>query len=252
MSGRHLLPHFLAVALIAGGCLPAYAADDFTPRPQRAFAEKPRIEDYADYNAFLVDIMEYRRQKAEKAQSKAAEAAAVASTPSLPDDTLASVSGQQTVDLRELYQVRDPESLEDALARAKKLPHPVYNEPERFGRTTSYSFPIQPMDGEDMSIREIGGLLQDMESVNPDTFRDNSDQDQASHTLAKNSSNDGEAREAKAIESVDGIFRPFYDIATRILTDSNGNKIWAPMFVDNEAGVTIIRRLDIEVVLKTD
>jgi hypothetical protein len=130
MSGRRLLPHLLAVAIIGSYCPPAFAVDDYTPRPQQTFAEKPRIEDYADYSAFLVDVMEYRRQKQQRVdaqQRKARDAAeqAEASGAPLQDEALAGYSGQSSTPPRELYEISAPETLDDALERAKKLPHPV-------------------------------------------------------------------------------------------------------------------------------
>lgn len=249
MTGRPLLPHLLAVAVLTGACLPAWAIDDLTPRPQRTFTDKPRIEDYADYNAFLVDIMEYRRQKQERLQARSAPPAPAAS---LSDDTLASVSGQRDVDLRELYEITSPESLEDALERAQKLPHPTYEEAERYGRTTSTSFPMAPMEGDDMSSREVSGNLQDLELLNPDTFRNPGDEEQAAHVLAKDPGNDDDARDVQATEGVAEALRPFYDLATRIITDSDGRKLWVPIAVQTEAGYTLVRRFDIEVGVVVD
>lgn len=253
MSRRHLLPHLLAVAILGGACLPARAADGYAPVAQRTFTEKPRIEDYADYNAFLVDIMEYRRQKqrmadAEKIRKAETAAAAEALGFTLQDETLANVSGQNGMDdLRELYEIAAPESLEDALERAKKLPHPVYLEQERFGRTTASSFPMPQIDGADLSIGEVTGKLQDLELVNPDTFRDSGDEDNAARVMAKNPSNEDDQAEVKATDIGDAMYQPFYDMATRILSGSDGKHLWLPVFVDNEAGRTVIHKLEINV-----
>lgn len=148
MSGRKVLPIILA-GTIAGAGIPLHcgAADDLTPRPQQIFTEKPRIDDYSDYNAFLTDIMEYRRQQAERgAQS--------ASTPSP-----AVSAGDEN-----LYRITSAESLESALERARLLAHPEYAEGVRFDRTTSRSFPLDPMDVPDMSFSELPGMLIDPSS----------------------------------------------------------------------------------------
>lgn len=253
MPGSRLLPHLLAVAIVGSLCVPVYAVDGYTPRPQRTFSEKPRIEDYADYNAFLVDIMEYRRQKQrilDEKQRQAAEAAAAAEAAGFPveDNTLASINAQGAQDLEGLYQITQPETLDEALERAKKLPHPVYTEPERFGRTTSYSFPIPQIDGAELyTSEEMEGKLQDLESLTPETFRDNGDEANASKVLAKNPSNEDEQADIKATDIADAMYRPFYDMATRIIQGSDGKVVWLPMFVDGEAGRTTIYKLDIDV-----
>lgn len=244
MSGRPLLPHLLAAAILGGACLPALAADDFTPRPQRTFAEKPRIEDYADYNAFLVDIMEFRRQKQERQQARTRNATPAAA---LADDTLGNVSGQRESDLRELYDISEPETLEDALARARKLPHPVYQEAERFGRSTANSFPMPPMEVEDLSARDVTGLLQDLEQTNPEIFRNPGDEQQAEHILEKDPGNTDDATEVKAAEDVASIFRPFFDIAGRNGSDSDGKVVKVPVIVPNEIGYTVIHNLNIRI-----
>lgn len=235
----------LAALLLPGFvCLPAYAADDYTPRPQKVFTEKPRIEDYADYNTFLVDIMEYRRQKQERA-------AAAAAARAVPDETLATVSGQAEPD-RAIYTIVAPESLDEALERARKLPHPVYEEPERFGRTTSYSFPIPEMDGGDMATNEIAGRLADLESVNPAAFADPSAEEQAIGVLVRNPSNEDEAADKQAFEGTDDAYKPSYDIANRNVTDSDGKTYWVPIYIQNEVGYTVIRVFDVAVEVIAD
>lgn len=257
MPRSRLLPHLLAVAILGGSSVPVYSADEFTPRPQRTFAEKPRIEDYADYNAFLVDIMEYRRQKQQRldarqrAQVLAAEKAEETGVP-LREETLASITGQQAEDLNSLYQITTPETLDEALDRARKLPHPVYTEQERFGRTTSFSFPMPQIDGEDLYAGEITGRLQDLELVNPDTFRNPGDEEMAKQVLAKNPSNEDEQAEVQAIDFSAALAKPFYDMASRLIAGSDGKVVWLPLMIDTEAGTTIVRRLDIDVAVKLD
>ena len=230
----------LAALLLPGFvCLPAHAADDYTPRPQKVFEDKPRIEDYADYNTFLVDIMEYRRQKQERA-------AAAAAAKAIPDDTLATVAGQAEPD-RTIYTIVAPESLDEALERARKLPHPVYEEQERFGRTTSASFPIPEMDGGDMATNEIAGRLADLEAVDPTAFDDTSAEEQATGALVRNPSNEDEAADKQAFEGTDDAYTPSYNIANRTVTDSDGNTYWVPIYIENEIGFTVIRVFDLSV-----
>jgi len=257
MSPRRLLPQLLAVAILGGICAPAFPVDDNTPRPQRTFVEKPRIEDYADYNAFLVDVMEYRRQKQQRLEARQraeAEAAARAEEAGVPlqEETLASISGQRAEDISGLYQISAPETLDEALERARKLPHPVYTEQERFGRTTSFSFPMPQIDGEDLYVGEVSGRLQDLELVNPDTFRNPGDEEMAEQVLAKNPSNEDEQADVKAIDFSAALAKPFYDMASRMIAGSDGKVVWLPIFIDSEAGTTVVRQLDIDVGIKLD
>lgn len=242
---RFLLVPLLAAAVLVAGCPLALASEDLTPRPQRVFTEKPRIEDYTDYNAFLVDIMEFRRQKAERA---AASAAAKASTTGPVDDqALAGVNGANGVTDPELYRIRGPESLEDALARARKLPHPVYEEQERYGRTTSQSFPIAELEGDDMSANEVAGELHDLQAVQPDPYLDPSAEEHAVKVVADNPDNTDETQAKQAFEGTDDAYEVAIDTETRFIRDSDGRTIWAPIFVKDEVSYTVINRLSIEV-----
>lgn len=247
MSSKSLLAPFLAVALL-GSTLPALAAEDMTPRPQRTFTEKPRIEDYADYNAFLVDIMEFRRQKAERARAKEALAALEAAGGPVSDDTLANVAGQDRADLSGLYRVTGPESIDEALARARKLPHPVYDEPERYGRTTSYSFPIPQMEGDDMSAREIPGMLQEEAAEELVTYKVKTHDELVDEILSEDDPTNSDEEAAKDADYTYGeATEPTIDLATRWVTDSDGNKYWIPIIIENEIGTTIIRKFILEI-----
>lgn len=141
---RSVLPLILAGALV-GAVTPAvcHAGEGLTPRPQKVFEDRPRIEDYTDYGAFLVDIMEYRRQKAERDRQRAVKGPQDASQPDDP------------------YRITGAESLDEALERARHLAHPAYQEPLRFDRTTSQSFPLEPMQAPEMSVSELPGVLAD-------------------------------------------------------------------------------------------
>lgn len=244
MPDKHLPAYLLVGVLLGAGCLPVCVADDLTPRPQQVFSEKPRIEDYADYNTFLVDIMEYRRQKQERMAKRPAGPQAGPAD----DTTLANVTGQSAAatDLG-LYRIDRPESLEEALNRASKLPHPVYDEPERFGRTTAASFPMPPMEGEDMAARDIAGKLQDMNTVNPEAYEDPTALDHASAFLAEDPNNDDEVRDKKAAEGTNEAYPISYDVAARVATDSDGHVVRAPLYIKDEVGYTAVYSLNIEI-----
>lgn len=230
----------LAALLPAVWCVPAQAEEEWTPRPQKIFAEKPRIEDYADYSTFLVDIMEYRRQK----EAQAAEAAQAASKPAVP---AAAAPANGPVDDPSLYFIGGPESLEDALARARKLPHPTYSEPERFGRTTANSFPMPPLEGDDLSANEVPGQLADMDTVDPEVYNEEGAKQDADGQVARNPTGDRKDREQQADEGTNPAYRASYDPTGRYVTDTQGNRYFIPIMIENEVDYTIIRRLDIGV-----
>jgi len=238
MARLPALSLLLAALLPAVWCAPALAEDAWKPRPQKVFTEKPRIEDYADYSTFLVDIMEYRRQK----EAQAAEAA---TRPATPAPAAAPASGP--VDDPSLYFIGGPESLEDALARAKKLPHPVYSEPERFGRSTANSFPMPPLEGEDLSANEVPGQLADMDTVDPEAYNEEGAKQDAEGQVARNPTGDRKDREQQADEGTNPAYRASYDRDSRFVTDTQGNRYYIPIMIKNEVDYTIIRRLEIDV-----
>lgn len=188
----------LILALAASLAAPAVAAaDELTPRPQRVFQEKPRIEDYADYNAFLVDIMEFRRQQREG--TAAADAPAGVAMPAEP------------VEDHSLYVILGPETIDEAVERARHLPHPVYRERKRYNRTTSQSFPLQQMDHPDMSGHLVGGRLADVNEGNLDEATDESAEQYALKLTGDNPDNDDESRYNAAVEDSYTLGRAEYD-----------------------------------------
>lgn len=240
MARLPALSLLLAALLPAVWCVPAQAEDEWTPRPQKVFAEKPRIEDYADYSTFLVDIMEYRRQKE-------AQAAAAASKPAPPAPVPAPAPANGPVDDHGLYFIGGPESLEEALARAKKLPHPTYSEPERFGRSTANSFPMPPLEGEDLSANEVPGQLADMDTVDPEVYNEEGAKKDADGQVTRNPTSDRKDREHQADKGTNPAYRASYDREGRLVTDTQGNRYYIPITIKNEVDYTIIRRLDIDV-----
>lgn len=161
MQGRFAIPLILAGTVLAAA-MPAIASAQDGPAAadRRVFTEKPRIEDYDDYGTFLVDIMAFRRQKEDQARELAARAT---------ERTLGAAEGSPAVAeelplsplARDPYRVRKPESLEEALERARYIKHTDHNELVRFQRTTSQSFPLEALETTEMSTAELPGMLAD-------------------------------------------------------------------------------------------
>lgn len=195
MSGRLALPLVLASAALGLGA-PALtcAADQLAVGQQRVFAEKPRIEDYEDYGSFLVDIMAFRKQREELAREQTEQPATRAVAPATPTNA-------QTEPLsplaRDPYRVRQPESLEEALERARYIKHPEYPELVRFQRTTSQSFPLEALDTPELSTAELPGMLADPATGQLAIYEDDAAEGQAKKKA--NESADGEDdRQTKA------------------------------------------------------
>lgn len=195
MSGKLALPLVLAsVALGLGAPAITSAADNLAHGQQRVFAEKPRIEDYEDYGSFLVDIMAFRKQREELAREQTESLATRAAAPAIPTNA-------QTEPLsplaRDPYRIRQPESLEEALERARYIKHPEYPELVRFQRTTSQSFPLEALDTPDLSTAELPGMLADPATGQLAIHEDDTAESKAEKSA--NASADGEtARQTNA------------------------------------------------------
>lgn len=194
MSGRLALPLLMASAALGlGAPTPSCAADNLTHSQQRVFTEKPRIEDYDDYGSFLVDIMAFRKQKEDRANELATQAVANPATATeggLTPEPLSPLA-------RDPYRVRQPESLEEALERARYIKHPEYSELVRFQRTTSQSFPLEALDTPELSTAELPGMLADPATGQLAIYEDDTVEGQAEKSA--NESADGEdSRQTKA------------------------------------------------------
>lgn len=194
MSGRLALPLVLASAALGLGAPAIASAADNPPQgQQRVFTEKPRIEDYDDYGSFLVDIMAFRKQKEDRAHELATQAAT-----SPPPVAVGSLNPEPLSPLaRDPYRVRQPESLEEALERARYIKHPEYSELVRFQRTTSQSFPLEALDTPELSTAELPGMLADPATGQLAIYEDGAAEGQAEQSA--NESADGEdARQTRA------------------------------------------------------
>lgn len=233
--GNKLLLLVLALAVgSAGAPQVAVANEDMTPRPQRVFTEKPRIEDYDDYGAFLVEIMEYRRQKEERSRRLAEEAA---SRPAAePESPLA----------RDPYNIRQPESLEEALERARYIQHPVYSSLLRYDRTTSQSFPLEHLETPDMSAAELAGHLADPGSGRLAIFEDDgAERKAASKTGSSDPTGEDSARETRASADSFSISSASFDADSKWAVDADGRRYYLQISNSYSEGYTVGSRTDI-------
>lgn len=110
--------------------------------------DKPRIENFADYNDFVVEIMKYKKVAREQQEhrSKCPQAYVVRQRPN-PDPTV----------------IEGPETLGEALRRTERLPGVDYSRNQTwYDRSTSRSFGLPSLSGEELSNRSIDAHLQNL------------------------------------------------------------------------------------------
>lgn len=103
--------------------------------------DKPRIQDFADYNDFVVDVMKYKKKKRQQAQHKkqCPQAYVVRKRPS-PDPRV----------------IEGPETLGEALRRTERLPQVDYAVNQTwYNKSTSRSFGLPSLSGEELSQRSV-------------------------------------------------------------------------------------------------
>lgn len=110
--------------------------------------DRPQIDQFADYSTFLVEAMEYKTKKREQAEhkQKCPQAYVEKQRPN-PDPT----------------KIEGPETLSDALQRARKIPRIDYSRHQKwYDRTTSRSFPLPDLGGDQLSSNTIETSLKKM------------------------------------------------------------------------------------------
>lgn len=133
MSPRRVIPVLL---LMLSGANCAGAAE---------WPERPRLEDYRDYPAFLQAMSRYRQNLA--LQSVQPPLTITITAPRSETLTELPASAPEMTDwLSEdappPLVITGPEDLAAAVEQAKSFVHPVYVTPLRYNRSTSFSFPL--------------------------------------------------------------------------------------------------------------
>lgn len=140
--GRLALAGFLSIALPAPQ---TWGQDCALPIE---LPDKPRIEDFADYNDFVVEAMKYKKQKrAQQAhRQRCPETYVVRERPN-PDPRV----------------IDGPETLGEALRRTRRLPRVDYSRNQTwYNRSTSRSFSLPSLSGNELSNRSIDTHLQNL------------------------------------------------------------------------------------------
>lgn len=112
--------------------------------------DKPRISNFADYNDFVVEIMKYKKQKrAQEQHRKQCPQTYVVHERPNPDPTV----------------IEGPETLGEALRRTQRLPEVDYASNQKwYNRSTSRSFGLPSLSGDELSSRSIDTHLQNLRS----------------------------------------------------------------------------------------
>jgi hypothetical protein len=130
----------LAMTPSAGEAAPPELAQWLSPRPQ--------IQHYQDRDAFVADILAWRRER-----DMLAAMAARGELPSLPPGAAAEH------DPDDWHKVTGPEDLDTAVSKAHGYEQPHYQEPLRFNRTTHVSFPLEHLPAETMADNVVDSTL---------------------------------------------------------------------------------------------
>jgi len=160
----------MAAALLAMAISsPVAWADD-------AQLQRPLLENYSDYNQFLIDMAAYKKQlKEQQSQTqqpvaespRAADTGTGENTSPTPVDNSASAA-QHPLNSPEAANAADesappplivngPEDLDSAVEAAKSFPHPQYQTPRRYNRSTAQSFRLA-LDPEDLAGSAVPGM----------------------------------------------------------------------------------------------
>lgn len=121
--------------------LSAWADPDPSSQSSRIPEERPRMENYADPERFVADVLAWEKQ-----QKKA-------NKPTRQHSSGPYAEGNW-------HQVTGPEKLDEALRNAYGYTQPNYQEKYRFNRTTHLSFPLERLESGQLSGQAITGVLQ--------------------------------------------------------------------------------------------
>jgi hypothetical protein len=153
----YLLAALMALAMDA----PMVMAD---PQLQR-----PLLENYSDYNQFLIDMAAYKkhlREQQDQPQDQTTDSSAAkpeggdapaptdhgnANTDNPPRDADDEAAPPPLI-------VQGPEDLDNAVQAAKSFPHPSYMRTRRYNRSTAQSFRLPPLTPQDLEGSAVAGM----------------------------------------------------------------------------------------------
>lgn len=129
-------------------------------------AQRPRLENFANYNEFLAAVYAHKKQL--ELEKKFADSIVIniqlseKSEPTNGISTMPIKSPELNAAIDTYVPplvISGPEDLEMAIEAAKRFLHPVYVEQFRYQRTTAQSFPLKPLDFAVLEDAAIGNGL---------------------------------------------------------------------------------------------
>lgn len=188
--GRLALAGLLSIAFVAPQ---AWGQDCSVPID---LPDKPRISNFADYNDFVVEVMKYKKQKRAQQQhrKRCPRAYTVRERPN-PDPTV----------------IEGPETLGEALRRTQRLPEVDYASNQKwYNRSTSRSFGLPSLSGDELSSRSIDAHLQNLRaSASEEDLQTLSDRERRLRTyqalLARREKGNGSKADGLAVAGADAL-----------------------------------------------
>jgi len=134
--------------------------------------QRPLLENYSDYNQFLIDMAAYKQhlreqQQAPQEQAQPADQAHAAEPAASPEEAASPppvpAAGNTAVESDDENSpppliINGPEDLDSAVEAAKSFPHPSYRSTRRYNRSTAQSFRLPPLDPEDLEGSAVPGM----------------------------------------------------------------------------------------------
>ena len=114
---------------------------------------RPDIKQYQQHDTFVADLLAWQRLKGELEARLARGEQLLPPSPATP---------------RDWHHVTGPEDLDIAIENAEGYEQPHYQEPRRFDRTTHVSFPLAPLQQQQLSEN----ALSTPQSIIPNTAED--------------------------------------------------------------------------------
>jgi hypothetical protein len=141
----------LAATLLTFVSAPLHASSDDS---------RPRLDQFSSYDAFMQAMASWEARPISRPMTASTPAATpTANAPTTRPIPLPEGMDPASEKAPPPLAITGPEDLETAVELAKDISHPNYTARIRYNRTTHLSFPLQSIDGSDMSQTSIENSL---------------------------------------------------------------------------------------------
>lgn len=121
--------------------------------------ERPRLQNYPSYYQFLKAMEAWNQAHAEAQNSPAPSLSEPTPPPTIEIPAPVANIDPTSEFAPPPFIVHGPEDLDVAVELARHIEHPDYKEKVRYNRSTHISFPLESIDGNDMSTASVGDAL---------------------------------------------------------------------------------------------